>query len=80
MSLTFRKMDEETGVVKTQKFLTKLVNKFIMHPSNPGPDGLERTASQHKVLRLTTQSFFALLWKAIFAGMQDIMLKAGRYD
>jgi hypothetical protein len=80
MALTFRKLDEETGIVKTQKFLTKLVNKFIMHPSNPGPDGLERTASQHKVLRLTTQSFFALLWKTIFAGMQDIMLKAGRYD
>ena len=80
MALTFRKLDDETGIVKTQKFLTKLVNKFIMHPSNPGPDGLERTASQHKVLRLTTQSFFALLWKTIFAGMQDIMLKAGRYD
>lgn len=80
LSLVIRKMDEETGAVKTKKFITKLLNKFIMWPDNPGPDGIERIARKRRVSRLTTQSFFGLLWKAVFAGMQDIMMKSGRYE
>lgn len=80
LSLVIRKTDEETGEIKTKKFLTKVLNKFIMYPENPGPDGIERRAVQHRVLRLTTQSFFGFLWKAILAGMQDIMMRSGRYE
>jgi hypothetical protein len=80
LSLVMRKTDEETGQVKTKKFLTKLINRFMIWPDNPGPDGRERAATNRQVSRLTTQSFFGFLWKTIFAGMQDIMMRSGRYE
>lgn len=79
LSLTVRKIDEETGANETKKFMTKILNKFVIWDDNPGPDGVERVAQNTRVARLTTHSFFGLLWKAIFAGMQDIMMKSGRY-
>jgi hypothetical protein len=75
LSITLKKTDEETGETKTKKFFTKILNRFIIWPDNPGPDGIERVAKNKRVARLTTQSFFGLLWKTIFAGMQDIMMK-----
>jgi hypothetical protein len=80
LSLTLRKMDEETGQVKTKKFITKFLNRFVIWSDNPGADGIERTAQNKRVARLTTQSFFGLIWKTIFAGLQDVMMKSGRYD
>lgn len=79
LSVTFRKIDEETGALKTKKFMTKLVNRYILWDANPGPDGVQRVAQGHRLSRLTTQSFFGFLWKSIFAGMQDILMKQGRY-
>ena len=75
LNLTLQKIDDETGEIKTQKFLTKIMNRFVMWPDNPGPDGIERTSNDAKALRLSTQSFFGLLWKALLDGMQDIMMK-----
>lgn len=80
LSITLRKTDEETGETKTKKFLTKILNRFVIWPDNPGSDGIERTAQNTRVARLTTQSFFGLIWKTIFAGMQDVMMKSGRYQ
>ena len=80
LSVTLRKTDDETGQTSVKKFITKILNKFVLYPDNPGADGVERTASDSRVLRLTSQSFFALFWKSIFAGMQDIMMKSGRYS
>jgi hypothetical protein len=80
LSLTLRKTDEETGEIKTKKFMTKILNRFIIWPDNPGADGIERAAQNKRVARLTTQSFFGLLWKSIFAGMQDVMMRSGRYE
>jgi hypothetical protein len=80
LSLTLRKTDEETGEIKTKKFMTKILNRFIIWPDNPGADGIERVAQNKRVARLTTQSFFGLLWKSIFAGMQDVMMRSGRYE
>lgn len=80
LSITLRKTNEETGETSTKKFLTKVINKFVIWPDNPGPDGTERVATKAQVARLTTQSFFGLFWKAIFAGMQDVMMKSGRYQ
>ncbi|HWI93692.1 MAG TPA: hypothetical protein VNT20_20565 [Flavisolibacter sp.] len=80
LSITLRKTDEETGETKTKKFLTKILNRFVIWPDNPGNDGIERTAQNTRVARLTTQSFFGLIWKTIFAGMQDVMMKSGRYQ
>jgi hypothetical protein len=78
--LTLRKTDEETGETKTKKFLTKVLNRFVIWSDNPGPDGIERISQNKRVARLTTQSFFGLIWKTIFAGMQDVMMKSGRYE
>jgi hypothetical protein len=80
LSITLRKTDEETGETKTKKFLTKILNRFVIWSDNPGPDGVERISQNARVARLTTESFFGLIWKAIFAGMQDVMMKAGRYE
>ncbi|MGZ3844504.1 MAG: hypothetical protein ACXVLT_00490 [Flavisolibacter sp.] len=80
LMLTLRKTDEETGQVTTKKFLTKMLNRFVIWPDNPGPGGTERTAQNKRVARLTTQPFFGFLWKTIFAGMQDVMMKSGRYE
>lgn len=77
LALTFRKTDDETGQTQTKKFLTKVVNKYVLWPNNPGSNGVERAAQNKFVARLTTDSFFALLWKTIFAGMEDIMMKSG---
>ena len=78
LSLIFRKTDKETGETTTKKFVTKIVNKFVLWPSNPGNDGRERVSINKNVSRLTTQAFFGLIWKTIFTGMQDIVMKAGQ--
>jgi hypothetical protein len=80
LSITLRKTDEQTGVTKTKKFMTKILNRFIIWPDNPGTDGVERVSKNKRVARLTTQSFFGLIWKTVFAGMQDVMMKSGRYE
>jgi len=72
LSLIFRKRDELTGANKTRKFLTKLLNRYAINPSSP-PAGA--TVSNVKVARLTTQTFFGVIWKAVFEGMQRVMLK-----
>jgi hypothetical protein len=79
LAMVLRKTDEETGETTTNKFLTKLLRKFVLNPSNPGPDGVERTATNIRVMRLTDKAFFGLIWQTIFTGMQDIMMKSGRY-
>lgn len=73
LSLIFRKRDEETGANTKRGFLTKIVNRYAINPSNNG----ERKAQEVRVARLTTQSFFGIVWKAVFEGMQRIMLKTG---
>ena len=78
LAMIFRKTDKETGETKTKKFVTKIVNKFVLWPSNPGSDGHERISINKNVSRLTTQAFFGLIWKTIFAGMQDIVMKTGQ--
>lgn len=78
--VVLQKQDEETGAIKTKKFLTKLLNKFTLYDSNPGPEGHERRAENAKALRLSTQAFFGLLWKSLFKGMQQVMFKSGRYE
>lgn len=80
LSITLKKIDEETGETKTKKFLTKFLNRFVIWSDNPGPDGVERVSQNARVARLTTESFFGLIWKTIFAGMQNVMMKSGRYE
>jgi hypothetical protein len=75
LSVVLQKVDEETGTTKKRKFLTRLLNRFVLHPSNPGNDGVERTARDVGYRRITSQSLFGLIWKTIFAGMQDVMVR-----
>lgn len=79
LSLIFRRRNEETGTTKKRNFLTKIVNRYAIKPSNTG----DRNSTQAKgvrVARLTTQSFFGIIWKAVFEGMQRIMLKSGQIN
>ncbi len=75
LSVVFLKRDKETGANSTRKFLTELLNKYAIYTSNPG-SGVERKASGVKVARLTTQAFFGVIWQAVFAGMQNIILRS----
>lgn len=75
LSVVFLKRDKETGANSVRGFLTNLLNKYAIYTSNPA-SGTERTAQNIKVARLTTQSFFGVIWQAVFAGMQAIILKA----
>ena len=79
LAFILRKTDEETGTTKTKKFLTKLVNKFVIYPSNPA-NGEERIANDVTYARTSSKSFFGVVWKTIFFGMQNIMMKSGRYQ
>jgi hypothetical protein len=79
LAITLRKTDEETGVIKTKKFLTKIINKFAIYPSNPS-EGRERFANDVVYARTSSKAFFGVVWKTIFYGMQNIMLKSGRYQ
>lgn len=79
LAFILKKTDEETGATKTKKFLTKLVNKFVIYPSNP-INGEERIANDITYARTSSKSFFGVVWKTIFFGMQHIMMKRGRYQ
>lgn len=75
--VVLRKKDEETGVLSTKKFLTKIINKFTLQEQNPGPDGVERVANNVLQARVSNVSFFGFVWKTIYAGMQRVMVKSG---
>ncbi len=75
-----QKEDAKTGEMKTKKFMTKLLNRFTLHESNPGPGGVVRKAAGAQRARVSSQSFFGLVWKSLFTGMQGVMMKSGRYE
>jgi hypothetical protein len=79
LAIIFKKTDKETGAIKTKKFLTKIINKFTIYPSNPS-QGVERVARDVQYARVSSTSFFGVVWKTIFFGMQNIMFKTGRYQ
>lgn len=80
LAVALRKRDDETGAMTTQKFLSKLLNRFTLHNHNPGSDGVLRRGREVVYARPSTKSFFATIWKTIFKGMQDVMLKSGVYE
>ena len=74
LSVVFQKTDEASGAVKTKKLITRILNRYTLYPANP-LDGNERRAVGIERTRTSAQSFAALVWQGIFAGMQDIMMK-----
>lgn len=79
LSLVFLKRDEETGTLSTKKFLSKILNRYTIYSANP-QGGVERKATGVNYARVSTKAFFGVVWKTIFFGMQDIMVKTGRYE
>lgn len=77
LDVDFQRTDEETGAVSSKKLITKLLNKYVIYHQNPEPGGTERKAAGLKRTRTSAQTFAALIWQSIFAGMQEIMLKKG---
>jgi hypothetical protein len=75
LQIVFLKTDKETGSVSPKKGITKLLNRYIIYDANPEPGAAERKASGIKKTRTSTQSFAALIWQSIFAGMQDLMFR-----
>lgn len=73
LSLVWRQLNEN-GANETRGFFTKVINKTV-HPHNPEPNGVERTATNVRFQRLTTQAFFGVIWKSLFAGMQEVMMR-----
>jgi hypothetical protein len=78
-AIILRKTDEKTGEIKTNQLLTKLINKFAIYSSNPS-EGRERVADKVIYARTSNKGFLGVIWKTMFAGMQNIMLKSGRYQ
>jgi hypothetical protein len=75
--MLLQKEDKETGLLSTKKFLTKLVNKYMIMHDNPGA-GLPEYAALHvEQSRLMTQTFFGLIWNTIFSGIQIIITNTG---
>lgn len=77
LNVVLRKVDEETGAITTRGFLTRILNRYVFIPSNPDASGRERVATNVRFNRLTTQSFFGVIWKSIYAGMQDVIMNKG---
>ncbi len=75
LAIIMRQQDENNATV-VKGFLTKIINSYAVHANNPGPDGVVRKARNVKFMRLTTQAFFGMIWKSLFAGMQQIILKS----
>ncbi len=73
--LTIKKVDTATGEHSTKMFATKILNKLALRHNNP-EGGYEKTATGINVIRISSQSFFGFLWKAVFSGIQSIIMKA----
>jgi hypothetical protein len=80
MSVILRTIDDETGALKTKKWLTKLLNRFTLHPDNPDASGVLRQGNEVVYARPSNQSFFTTIWKTLLKGMQEVMLKSGVYE
>jgi hypothetical protein len=78
--VVIRKKNEATGLYENKKFLTKIINKYTLHSSNPSPGQQERTAKEVIRLRVSSHGFFGLIWKSVFSGMQNIMIRQGQYE
>jgi hypothetical protein len=76
LAVVMQKVNEKTGAVTPSGFMTKVINKHVLWPQNPGPGGVERTSPDTRFSRMTTVPFFGMLWKTIMAGMQNIMTKS----
>jgi hypothetical protein len=76
LAIELRKTDTITGVTEKRTFINKLLNRYVVYPDNPGPNGMERKAFNARYMRRTTDAFFGVVWKSIFAGMQKVMMKA----
>jgi hypothetical protein len=80
LAVVLYKTNKEDGSRTVNNFFTKVLNKYVVHYSNPGPDGIERVARNVRKSRQSYQPFFGSLWRTIFSGVQDVMLRSGSIE
>ena len=73
--LTIKDVDTATGIHSSKVFATKILNKLALRHNNP-ENGIEKTANGINTLRISSQSFFGFIWKAVFSGILSIIMKA----
>jgi hypothetical protein len=67
--------DKKEHGMKEDKFMTFLANLVGVRKENPSQDGKETIATGITVKRTPEMPFFNMVWKTLFGGMKDIMLK-----
>jgi hypothetical protein len=80
LAVVLYKTNMEDGSRTVNNFFTRVLNKYVVHYSNPGPDGIERVARNVRKSRQSYQPFFGSLWRTIFSGVQDVMLRSGSIE
>jgi len=66
--------EKKNGKTKKRRLLNFLVNNIVTYDSNPNKKG-ERQANGVRYQRVASKSFFNLVWKTMFEGMQDIIMR-----
>lgn len=73
LSLTMLKKDDN-GTLKTSKFITKMLNKLTFRSDNPMNGEPEKVARDILYVRDPFKSFFSIVWRTVFAGMQVVSM------
>jgi hypothetical protein len=61
--------------MKKDGFMTFLANLVGVRKNNPAENGKETIAENIRVKRTPVMPFFNMIWKTLFGGMKDVMLK-----
>ena len=68
-------VDKKNGGMKDDKFMSFLANLVGVRKDNPDKKGIETKAENIVVKRTPVMPFFNMIWKTLFGGMKEIMLK-----
>jgi hypothetical protein len=73
MDILLNKVEEDKTFNK-RGFLSFLANRLVIYKENP-KDGDERVATNIPMKRVSTRSFFNLVWKTLYTSAADIVLR-----
>jgi hypothetical protein len=74
LRVQLNKEDPVTGTLKKSKLITKLLTKLTLRSDNPLGREPEKIAKDVKYIRDPHKSFFAIVWRTMFACMQVIAM------
>ncbi len=66
---------KDDGSLDKKGLLSFLVNHLVIYKENPMNDGEERIATDVKLQRVATKSFFNFIWKTLFTAAGKIILR-----